>query len=55
MNFLIIVGVLLVIALPIVCLEIGYRYGVKETERRWSEAVYRAEQYRKLYAPDKQS
>jgi hypothetical protein len=41
----ILVGGLLAIG-AVACLETGYHYGVKETERRWSEAVNRAEAHR---------
>lgn len=43
------IGILIVfvsvvaVGIPICCLEVGYRAGVRETERRWSEAVKRAE------------
>lgn len=35
----------------VLALELGYRCGVRETERRWSEAVNRAEAHRKQENP----
>lgn len=34
---------LVIVGIPALFLEVGYQYGVKETERRWSEAVRRKE------------
>lgn len=37
----------LLAALVVAALETGYRYGVKETESRWNEAVTRKEAHDK--------
>lgn len=39
------------ILVVVLALELGYRCGVRETERRWSEAVNRAEAHREQENP----
>ena len=46
----VIVFVILVGLVAVALLEFGYRRGVKETEKRWSDAVTRADYHRKQEA-----